>query len=218
MKLPVCLFLGIITVVFFTGCQTQHGSETAMGYETLKDPPNRDTSLARAHNAAGLQHLNDGNFEGAEKELKDALAADMFFGPAHNNLGTLYFKQEKFYLAAWEFQYAVKLMPGQIEPLNNLGLVFEKVGRLNDAEQWYDKALSLKPESPEVIGNLARVQIRSHKKDEKTLELLSKIVMKDSRPEWISWAQQQLAFTREPDKESLMPQSDEIKTLSEDLK
>ena len=218
MKLIFRIFFGIITVVFFTGCQTQHGSETAMGYETLKDPPNRDTSLARAHNATALQQMNDGNFEGAEKELKDALAADMFFGPAHNNLGTVYFNQKKFYLAAWEFQYAVKLMPGQVEPLNNLGLVFEKVGRLNDAEQWYDKALSLKPESPEVIGNLARVHIRENRKDEKTLDLLSKIVMKDSRPEWIAWARQQLAFTQDNSSNTLMPKADEIKTLSEDLK
>jgi len=218
MNLPLCVLVITTASLFLTGCQTQHGSESAMGYETLKDPPNRDTSLAREHNAAALQQMNDGNLDNAEKELKEALAADMFFGPAHNNLGTVYFRQKKFYLAAWEFQYAVKLMPGQVEPLNNLGLVFEKVGRLNDAEQWYDKALSLKPESPEVVGNLARIRIRSHHKDEKTLELLSRIVMKDSRPEWISWARQQLAFTQDNSSDTLMPKTDEIKTLSEDLK
>jgi Tfp pilus assembly protein PilF len=213
--------IGIVMIgvtLLFAGCQSHHTAELNAGYETMSDPPNRDTSLARAHNNIALQQLDDGNLDDAEKQLKQALAADTFFGPAHNNLGTVYFKQKKYYMAAWEFQYAVKLMPGQVEPLNNLGLVYEKVGRFNDAEEWYDKALSMKPESTEVMGNLARIHIRSNRKDKKTLELLSRIVMKDSRPEWISWARQQLAFTRGETGDSRFPKSGKIQTLSDELK
>ncbi|MBN1941695.1 MAG: tetratricopeptide repeat protein [Phycisphaerae bacterium] len=217
MKTFIYILLTGMASLFFSGCGSQHAAGPGAGYETLSDPPNRDTSLARAHNAAALQQLHDDNLDGAEKQLKEALAADMFYGPAHNNLGTVYFKQNKYYLAAWEFQYAVKLMPGQVEPLNNLGLVFEKVGRLNDAEEWYDKALSLKPESAEVIGNLARIRIRSNRKDKTTRELLTQIIMKDKRPQWVSWAREQLAFSCETSADSPMPRSGKIQTLSDEL-
>ncbi|MCY2927473.1 MAG: hypothetical protein NT031_18955, partial [Planctomycetota bacterium] len=108
-------------------------------------------------------------------------------------LGTIYLKQKKYYLASWEFQYAAKLMPNQFEPLNNLGLVFEAVGRLDEAAGWYDKGLALAPEADEVTANLARVSVRNNRKDERTRALLQKVVMKDRRPEWVSWARQQLS-------------------------
>ncbi|MBN1942927.1 MAG: tetratricopeptide repeat protein [Phycisphaerae bacterium] len=216
MKIQFTILLLVTLAV--SGCGYYTRTSDLNEYQTVITDPARDTEFARCCNAAGVLLLKDDNFTEAEKEFKRALSADVFFGPAHNNLGNVYYRQKQYYLAAWEFQYAVKLMPGQVEPLNNLGLVFEKVGRLNDAEEWYDKALSLKPESTEVIGNLARIRIRSNRKDKTTQELLSKIVMKDSRPEWISWAKEQIAFTRETSSDNFMPKSDEIKTLSDEFK
>jgi Tfp pilus assembly protein PilF len=163
-------------------------------YRTLARDPSRDTQAAREHNARGAELLEKGHPEPAEEELKEALAADLFFGPAHNNLGIAYFRQKKHYLAAWEFQYAAKLMPSKAEPRNNLGMVFEAVERLEDAANWYEKALALEPGEVEIAANLARIYVRHDRKDEKTRQLLQDIVMKDSRPQWIEWARERLAM------------------------
>lgn len=179
------------------GCGKRPGPADG-NYETISEAPNRDTAAAKKQHAKALEALEAGNLRDAEKQLKAALAADLMFGLAHNNLGTVYFKQEKFYLAAWEFQYAAKLMPSKADPRNNLGLVFETVGRLADAAKWYDQALALAPESSEVTANLARIYIRTNRKDEKTRQLLAKIILKDPRPQWVTWARDHLSRLGQP--------------------
>lgn len=174
-----------------TGCQTGETKQLSE-YRTVAADPLRNTELARQHNAKGVESINSGNLEQAEKELKSALAADMFFGPAHNNLGTVYHKQKKLYLAAWEFQYAVKLMPNRAEPKNNLGAIFEAVGKLDEAAKWYEEALEIESDTPEIIGNLARVYVRANRNDDRTRELLADVVLKDQRPEWNDWAREHL--------------------------
>jgi len=190
------LFMAML-IVAFTGCRKATLPQ-GRDYQTIRPDPNRDTQEARRRNAAAVQLLSEGQLEPAEKELKAALAADLFFGPAHNNLGIVYHREKKYYLAAWEFQYAAKLMPNSSEPRNNLGLVFEAVGRLDEAAEWYDKALALAPESSEIIGNLARVRLRANHKDERTRNLLNELVLKDDRPEWVDWARRQLALMGPP--------------------
>jgi Flp pilus assembly protein TadD len=115
------------------------------------------------------------------------------YGPAHNNLGKAYFHQDKLYLAAWEFQYAMKLMPNTPEPRNNLGLVFESAGKLDDAVASYDEAMRLEPDNVQFIGNLARARVRRGDRDDDLRELLDKLVMRETRPDWADWARGQLA-------------------------
>ena len=146
-----------------------------------------------------MKLLNDDQAEEAEKTLKAALSADLFFGPAHNNLGTLYHRQEQYYQAAWEFQYAVRLMPGKAEPKNNLGMVFEAVGRLDESAKWYEEALAIEPDNVEITGNLARVMIQTDRRSNKIRKLLSDIVMKDHRSEWVAWAREQLTLIGQPE-------------------
>ncbi|HOF17631.1 MAG TPA: tetratricopeptide repeat protein [Phycisphaerae bacterium] len=179
------------------GCQWGKSPETA-GYQTVAADPHRDTAAAQKLNAEAVKLIQDHHIDDAEKRLKAALAADLFFGPAHNNLGLVYFHQKKHYLAAWEFQYAAKLMPGKAEPRNNLGLVFEAVGKLDEAMESYEKALALEPESVDVAANLARAYVRKGRKDDKTRKLLGDVVMKDNRPDWIAWAREQLALMGTP--------------------
>jgi len=167
-------------------------------YQTVAVDPRRDTEAARRLNGQAVALLAQGNLPEAEKNLKQALAADTFFGPAHNNLGTVYFRQKKFYLAAWEFQYAVKLMPTKAEPQNNLGMVYETVGKLDDAAKSYEEALELEPDASAITGNLARLYVRTARNDEKTRRLLGNIVLKDARPEWVAWAREHLATMGQP--------------------
>ena len=158
----------------------------------------RDTDAARDHNARGIDLLANGRLEEAEQAFRTALDADVFLGPAHNNLGTAYYRQKKLYLAAWEFQYAAKLMPNKAEPKNNLGMVFEAVGKYDDAAKSYEQALALEPDNAEVTGNLARVYVRAGRKDDKTRKLLTDVIMKDARPDWVAWAREKLAMMGQP--------------------
>ena len=106
------------------GCHGSRRKAAGDEYRTLGKEPKRDSDLARDENARAIALLEERDWEGAERALRAALAADVMHGPAHNNLGKVYYHQGKLYLAAWEFQYAAKLMPNQPEPKNNLGLVF----------------------------------------------------------------------------------------------
>ena len=174
------------------GCQTGD-AQTSSRYDTLPDQPHRDTEAARKLSAEALDLIAAGELEPAEQKLKAALDADLFFGPAHNNLGTVYYRQEQYYRAAWEYQYAAKLMPHQAEPKNNLGMVYEAVGRLDEAAGSYAEALELEPEAAEITANLARVYVRQSRRDAETRKLLEDIVLKDTRPQWVSWARERLA-------------------------
>ncbi len=183
----------VLLAALAAGCQPTKPAGIAK-YETVPLDPRRDTDAARRHNAEGIRLINDGQLAGAEKVLKTACQADVFFGPAHNNLGTVYYRQARYYLAAWEFQYAAKLMPNSCQPQNNLGMVFEAVGKLDEAAERYDKALALNPDDVQTTGNLARLHVRTGRKDEKTRQLLNELVMKDTRPQWVEWAKQRLAL------------------------
>ena len=162
-------------------------------YRTAAADPQRDTDAARLLNAEATALLADEKAEQAEKVLKQALRADMFFGPAHNNLGIAYLRQKKLYLAACEFDYAAKLMPNKAEPKNNLGLVMEQAGRRAEAETHYEKAVAAEPDNPEFIGNLARCRLRLGRRTPETAALLRQLVLKDTRPEWTAWARAELS-------------------------
>jgi len=161
-------------------------------YRTVARDPRRDTALARSETSRAKALMAANELEKAEKVLKAALAADLFYAPAHNNLGVVYYRQKKFYLAAWEFQYAARLMPNKPQPKNNLGMVLEAVGRLKEAEQHYDKALAIEPDNAVFIGNLARCRIRLGRRTPQTRDLLQQIILKDTRPEWVQWARREL--------------------------
>ncbi len=193
----VCLrMLMAAMFVCVSGCKTQQagvGASTG-NYETVARDSLHDTEAAKKHNATGLEALEQGNFDEAQQAFEKALEADVMFGPAHNNLGQVYYAQKLYYKAAWEYQYAIKLMPNQPEPRCNLGLVYEAVGKLDDAVVQYDEAHELEPDNAIFIGNNARTRIKRGDKDEHVKALLSELIMKDTRSEWVAWAEKKLAL------------------------
>ena len=179
--------------VFIPGCARPAAAPPASSYETVSADPRRDADVARRENARGLALMAAGDDAGAEAAFRAALAADVMCGPAHNHLGKLYYKQGKLYPAAWEFQYAMKLMPNQPEPPNNLGLVFEAAGKLDEAAESYNRAAALEPDNVPVLGNLARARVRRGDRDPDLRALLGKLVLRETRPDWLAWARDTLA-------------------------
>jgi len=185
-----------------TGCDKPAQPDDQINYQTVTDDPRRNTELASQLNAKGLEELKERDYAKAEKRFKEALQADMFFGPAHNNLGFVYYEQQKYYLAAWEFDYARKLMPHKPDPKHNLGMVMEAVGKLDEAVAHYEEALRVAPDDHETIANLARTLARRDKNHDKNpeknrdrlRELLHEIILKDHRPEWVTWAKDYLVI------------------------
>lgn len=186
----LCLGLSIPGGSMILGCAGRGGAED---YSTVARDPRRDTERAVALNRRAVELLEAGRWQEAETALREALVADVTYGPAHNNLGKAYYHREKLYLAAWEFQYAAKLMPHQPEPRNNLGLVLEAAGKLDEAADVYDEAVDLEPDNIQFLGNLARVRLRRGDAGPEVRQLLEALVLRETRPEWLRWAREQLA-------------------------
>lgn len=178
---------------FLAGCAPDNNTGPE-GRTMVGRDIHRDTDAAIAHNDKGFELIRKDKLDAAEKELRVAVGADSFYGPAHNNLGSVYYQQKKYYQAACEYQLAAKIMPDNAAPLSNLGLVLETTGKVDEAIKCYQEALESQPNQVETIANLARAYVREGRKDDKTREALTAVVMRDHRPEWSSWARRQLAM------------------------
>lgn len=189
------VLLAAFMLSLLPACQTPRQTAKKEDYRTVADPPKRQPGTAKTLNAHAMALIQKQQYAEAEPILKKALMADITYGPAHNNLGKVYYHQQRYYLAAWEFQYAAKLLPHNPEPKNNLGLVFEATQKLDDAVTHYTVALELQPDNPALIGNLARARFRRGDRDAATKSLFEQLVLKDTRPEWSTWAKNTLILT-----------------------
>ena len=89
----------------------------------------------------------------------------------------------------WTLEASVSYQP---EPLNNLALVLERVRRFDESITKYEAALQLQPDNPELVGNLARAKLRRGDPGPEVRELLRKLLLTDTRPEWVQWAEEEL--------------------------
>ena len=126
--------------------------------------------------------------EEAERLLREALTADIYFGPAHNNLGVLYLEQGKLFEAANEFEWARKLMPGAPDPRMNLALTLEVAGRVSEAIAEYETALEVSPDHVPTMQALARLIMQRDRKDERLKGLFESIAMRGDTVAWREWA------------------------------
>jgi tetratricopeptide (TPR) repeat protein len=136
------------------------------------------------------------DLSGAERLLREALAADLFFGPAHNNLGVVFLKQGKRYEAANEFEWAKKLMPAHPDPRVNLAMTLEEAGRVEDAIASYTAALEVYPGYLPAVQGIARLTVRSGGHDERLGSWLDAIAEQSNDPAWRSWATLELSRGR----------------------
>lgn len=181
------LLAGVLTSQF-AGCASTRTTSPYSGQSAEA----RDSSRAESLNqeAAGIIEKDPA---GAERLLREALAADLYHGAAHNNLGTLLLRQGKLYDAAAEFEWARKLLPGHPDPRHNLALTFELAGRYDDALATYAAALDVYPEHLPTIQAMVRLQVRASKTDARTAAMLDAVAMRGETREWREWARMQRA-------------------------
>ncbi|MEQ9617526.1 MAG: tetratricopeptide repeat protein [Phycisphaerales bacterium] len=179
--MPACIVV-LLSGMTLVGCA--HKPNLSPYAQT--DEIRRDTHLARElHQQATLSMAEDE--EEAERLLRSALAADLYFGPAHNNLGIILLGRGDLYGAASEFEWARKLMPGHPDPRVNLAMTLEKAGKVDDAISAYDSALAVYDGYLPAIQGKARLQIVSGRSDNSTRELLEEIALRGDE-QWRAWA------------------------------
>lgn len=134
-----------------------------------------------------------GDDAAAERLLREALAADLYYGPAHNNLGALYLraKPPKLYEAATEFEWACKLMPGNPDSRFNRGMAMELAGRRDDALAAYESALDVAGEFMPALQGLTSLEIRLGRPPSRK-GALEAIALGGSDEQWRHWAKTQL--------------------------
>lgn len=153
-----------------------------------------DPERAQHWHEKGVALVRRGDATGAEAAFENAVLADPSFGPAHNNLGLLQYQRHDLYSAAWSFERAMQLMPERPEPTNNLAMVYEAAGRLGEAVDLYQTAVDQAPADAVYLGNLLRVRIRRGDRDPAIRDQLKTLLFLDDRPEWVEWAEDQLAL------------------------
>ena len=151
----------------------------------------RQTSRAEAlsREAANLIYADPVK---AEKLLREALVADLFYGPAHNNLGVLFLNAGKLYEAAHEFAWAGKLMPGHPDARVNLALTMEEAGKVEEALEGYNGALAVYPGYLPAIQGLARLTAHLGRNDERMRGWLEEISLRSEDEPWRNWARARL--------------------------
>lgn len=177
----------LLPLFSFIGCQTNVVHERLESLPLLSGD-DRATAKASRYNRKGVDYLNRGKLSKAESHFQKSIELDAKSAAAHNNLGNLLMIRNEHYLAAWEFERAAQLSPNSPEPYVNLGLVFEKVGQLERAEENYAIAMEIAPTNPICIGNLARILVKQDGDPAQIKGLLDLVMLHDSRPDWIDWA------------------------------
>ena len=164
---------------------------TGRGPYSSTNEATRNTVHAQELNAKAADAITSSPAE-AERLLREALTADIFFGPAHNNLGVVYLQQGRLYEAAGEFEWARKLMPGHPDPRMNLALTLEQAGKTEEAIATYKTALEVWPGHIGSIQALAKVHVLAARPDAHLPEWLQEVAMRGETEAWRIWARRQL--------------------------
>jgi hypothetical protein len=149
-------------------------------------------------NQQGIGHFHAGKCDLAESEFRQAIRANEGHGGAHNNLGLIYYNRRNLVKAAHHFGKAVEYTPDNPSPVNNLGMALEAGGRVSEAIELYRQAHQMAPANPLFLGNLVRAKVRMGDRDELVIQQLRDLAFCETRPEWIDWADEQLAIHLNP--------------------
>ncbi len=184
-QLAFCLLLLTVS----PACQSTNNEAT--GPYSTQEVPQRETAKAERLTKEAAD-LIPSDPKQAERLLREALSADLFFGPAHNNLGVLFLNRDDLYEAANEFEWARKLMPGHPDPRFNLAMTLEQAGQVDEALASYSAALEVYDGFLPAIQGLASLTLKSGHEDERLQDWLLEISLRSDDVRWREWARRNL--------------------------
>jgi len=118
------------------------------------------------HHNLGVILTDQGRFEEAAVQFRQALRINPRLYDAHNNLGMILFEQAKYDEAAAHFNEALRIKPDFHNARQNLGIVYVAQGKLEQAAEQFQEALRLKPDWPQIHNKLAVVFLRLGRLDD----------------------------------------------------
>ncbi len=113
-----------------------------------------DLKFALAYEGMGQAHLQMGNDEAAEQELRQALTLDPKLWKSHNLLGILYDRQKWHHKAVAEYKAGLALQPGEPALHNNLGMAYYLSGQYEEAIRAFQQALLSGTGESKIYNNL----------------------------------------------------------------
>ena len=126
-----------------------------------------------AHNALGIELMEEKQLGKAVEHLTQALAIDADRADTHNNLGLAFSRQGRLEEAIQHYQQALQIRPDSYAAHNNLGLVVLGAGRVDEALNHFSQALLLNPNYVEAYNNLGTVLLKKDKRAQ-AIELFRK--------------------------------------------
>lgn len=112
---------------------------------------------AAAHFADGVQRLDAGDYAGAERALRRALALRSGHAETHYKLANACKEGGKLAEAEQHYLAALALAPHHAEAHNNLGATLQLMGRAEAAQASYRRAIAAKPGLSQPYLNLGRL-------------------------------------------------------------
>lgn len=126
-----------------------------------EDAARRAPAAVRPRLRLGVLLRQQGDLDGAERELGRAVALDPQSAPAWNNLGNVHASRGDLDLAAVRYRQALEMLPSYPEALVNLGSVYSRQGRNDQAVALFERALPLAGRRPEMLNNLGAAYLRA---------------------------------------------------------
>lgn len=184
-----CIVAVAAALLILPGCTSLQQSNSIIQVQS-----SQNTGRAMRLTHAGIKALSIGAPADAMKKFSDAIAADETYGPAHSNLGLMHYDQGNLYQAILSFEQAMEFMPNDPTVYYNLALALESAGKTFEALDLYQQAVELDGTNPHFLGNLVRLRIRMGERDESVKAQLKDLIFIETRSEWRSWADKQLAL------------------------
>lgn len=128
--------------------------------EMLEDRP----SSAQVRREVAVQAIQNGDYAGAIRELKKAIAVNADYPDLHNYLGIAYGNSGMGDDAIEEFETALKINPYYLKARLNLALALYDQGRHAEAQNHIERVLTVQPENQLAQNLLAEVRIVSDRK------------------------------------------------------
>jgi len=123
--------------------------------ESLKSQIRGRTRGAAAHLDQAADHVDNNDFQSAEKSLLIIIEKDPRNKAAYENLGKLYLEQKKYSDALEVYEHLTKENPADDTYFSKLGLVYFNLSNFDKAIESYNKSIELRPDASHRLINLS---------------------------------------------------------------